>query len=135
MIKEKTILIVEDEPVLIRALEIRLVKSGFKVILTKDGKEGLEQSLTLHPDLILLDLVMPVMDGLTMLRKLREDDWGKKAEVFVLSNLSDEDKQVEATELGVENYLIKSDESLENLVKIIKKRHKGPKRRDILSRL
>jgi len=122
MTKEKIILIVEDEAVLIKALQIRMAKSGFKVVLAKNGKEGLKQALELRPDLILLDLVMPVMDGLTMLKKLREDKWGKKATVFILSNLSDEYKKVEAKELGIENYLIKSDESLENLVKIIKKR-------------
>ena len=122
MSKEKTILIVEDELPLIKALQIKLVSSSFRIILANNGKVGLSQALTQHPDLILLDLVMPVMDGITMLKKLRHDDWGKKVPVIILTNLSDKEKMTEAEDYGVENYVIKAESSLGNLVKIIHKK-------------
>jgi len=122
MSKEKTILIIEDELPLSKALQIKLTNSKFRVILANNGKVGLSQALTQHPDLILLDLVMPVMDGITMLKKLRNDDWGKKVPVIILTNLSVEEKMIKAEEYGVENYVIKAESSLGNLVRIIHKK-------------
>lgn len=118
----KKILIVEDELVLLQALTEKLKKEEFEVLQAKNGEEGLQQALNLHPDLILLDVIMPVMDGMTMLSKLRSDDWGKDVPVIVLTNLSDEYKVAECLQQGVYDYLVKSGWTLEDLVKKVKER-------------
>jgi len=116
------ILVIEDEKALSDMLGKKLITSGFDVELAENGAEGLEKALELHPDLILLDIVMPVMDGLTMLAKLRADTWGKAVPVIILTNLSDTDKIRDATEGGVSEYLIKSNYSLSDLVSMVNKK-------------
>lgn len=119
---KKTILIVEDELSLRSALSEKLSKEDFEILEANDGQEGLDIAFKEHPDLILLDIIMPIMDGIKMLSKLREDDWGKTVPVLILTNLSDEEKTSEAVEKGVSDYLIKSDYSLEDLMEKIKEK-------------
>lgn len=116
----KKILLVEDEEAIRTVLADKLRREGFQVIEGKDGEEGLSLSLREHPDLILLDIVMPKMDGLTVLKKLREDEWGKEVKVILLTNLSDVDKVAEALHGGSYNYLVKSDWKIEDVVKKVK---------------
>ena len=77
MTKSKKILIVEDEGLLLEILETKFKKECFEVITARDGQAGLELALSQHPDLILLDIIMPKMDGMTMLKHLRADSVGK----------------------------------------------------------
>lgn len=116
----KTILIVEDDLAIQRTLNDKLTKEGFNILLAKNGQEGLDISKASHPDLILLDIIMPVMDGMTMLKNLREDSWGKNADVILLTNLSEMKKVSEAFDLKVFNYLVKTDWSIADVVKKIK---------------
>jgi DNA-binding response OmpR family regulator len=116
----KKILIVEDEPGLLKVLVDKFAKEGYEVVFAKDGQEGLDSAINNHPDLILLDIVMPVMDGMTMLNKLREDQWGKDANVILLTNLTEASKVNESYTQGVNDYLIKCDWTLEQLVEKIK---------------
>ncbi len=116
------ILIVEDEKLLSDSLVSRLVKEDFEVITASDGKEGLSKTKSEKPDLILLDLIMPIMDGATMLKLLRQDEATKDTPVIALTNLADENKMEEVMQSGGTDYLIKSDYSLEDLVKKIKER-------------
>lgn len=119
----KKILIVEDEAPLRNAVSDILTFEGFQVFAATNGQEGLEIALKEHPDLILLDLMMPVMDGLTMLERLREDeDWGKGAAVILLTNINDPDKVAMATSAGSYDFLVKSDWNIEDVVKKIKQR-------------
>ena len=71
---QKIILVVEDEKPMARALELKLYHEDFEVLEVENGEKGLEIALREHPDLILLDIIMPGMDGTTMLKKLREDE-------------------------------------------------------------
>lgn len=120
---DKKILIVEDETPLRNAVSDILTFEGFEVFQAKNGQEGLNAALKEHPDLILLDLMMPVMDGLTMLEKLRQDaDYGKKAAVILLTNINDPEKVAMATEAGSYDFLVKSDWNIEDVVKKIKGR-------------
>ncbi len=120
---DKKILIVEDETPLRNAVSDILTFEGFTVFQAKNGQEGLDISLKEHPDLILLDLMMPVMDGLTMLEKLRQDqDFGKSAAVILLTNINDPEKVAQATEAGSYDFLVKSDWNIEDVVKKIKGR-------------
>lgn len=118
----KKILIVEDEPGLLNALVDKFTHEGFVVLSAKDGQEGLEVALPEHPDLILLDIIMPVMDGMTMLRDLRKDPWGKNVPVILLTNLSEAEKVAESLSQGVYYYLVKSDWKLEDIVKKVKEK-------------
>jgi len=120
----KKILVVEDEKNLAKILEVKLEKEGYKVFVAQNGQEGFDQALLHHPDLILLDIIMPVMDGMTMLRQLREDDWGKKVPVILLTNLNDSESIAEASKKGVYDYLVKADWKLEDIVEIIDKKLK-----------
>ena len=85
----KTILIVEDSKLLRAVVRDELERNGFTVIEAEDGKLGLETALAQHPDLIMLDLIMPVMDGMTMFKLLREDAWGKGVPVIMLTGSED----------------------------------------------
>jgi len=117
MENKKKILIVEDETSLRNALRDKFTWEGFAVIEAKNGEEGLEIALREHPDLILFDIVMPVMDGMTMISKIRIDAWGKDAKVIVLTNLSDV-----AIAHGSYDYLVKSDWKIEDVVARVRER-------------
>ena len=124
---KKLILIVEDEHPIVKALEIKLRKGGFDVIKAGNGQEGLDASLSKHPDLILLDILMPVMDGLEMLRKLRTDLWGSTVPVFILTNYSDDEKTEEAAIEGAYLFMIKADWHIADIVKKVKETLGVPK--------
>jgi len=115
------ILVVEDEHSLAAALKDKLSKEGFLVIEAKNGEEGLEAVKKESPDLILLDIVMPKMDGLTMLEKCREE-LDRDVPVIMLTNLSDKFRVAKSLNEGAYDYLIKSDWSLEDIVKRIKEK-------------
>jgi CheY-like chemotaxis protein len=115
------ILIVEDEAPLRNAMSDILTFEGFAVFQAKNGQEGLDIALREHPAIILLDIVMPIMDGLTMLEKLRQDPaYGKNAAVILLTNINDPDKVAQATDAGSYDFLVKSDWHIEDVVKKIK---------------
>lgn len=117
---KKTILIVDDEEQYRHLFAVKLADEGFSILEAKDGKEGLQVALQKKPDLILLDLNMPVMDGMSMLRKLREDVWGKNAKVFILTNISNNEELAEAIKNKSFVYLVKADMSIEELVQKVK---------------
>ncbi len=127
-IKNKKILVieeVEDDLSLRNVLHDKFALEGFGVLEAKDGEEGLAIALREHPDIILLDIVLPKMDGLTMMKKLREtDEWGKNVPIILLTNLSaDDDKIMKAiTNDTPAYYLVKSNWSIEDLVEKIKER-------------
>jgi len=87
---DKKILIVEDSLLLRSVTKDALLEAGFIVIEAGGGKEGLDVAKSEHPDLILLDLIMPGMDGMEMYQLLREDAWGADVPVIMLSATKDE---------------------------------------------
>lgn len=116
--QKQIILTVEDEVPLLSALRDKFTREGFAVLEAKNGEEGLEVALREHPALILLDVLMPKMDGMTMLHKLRDDEWGKHVPVIILTNLTiTSDQQIkELTETEPSYYLVKADQTLEDVV-------------------
>ena len=120
--EKKKVLIVEDDTSLRKALAEKLLYEGFAVCEAENGVVGLEAALCEHPDIILLDVVMPKMDGLTMLSKLREDSWGKIAQVIMLTNVNDGESVLKSLDQAAFDYLIKSDWKLEDIVKKIRER-------------
>lgn len=83
-----SVLIVEDDQILREMYKDKFEKDRFSVRTAGDGEEGLNFALQHHPDLILLDLALPRMDGTTVMEKLRDDEWGKKAKIIILTNLN-----------------------------------------------
>jgi len=122
--QSKKILIVEDEQDILQALADKFIREGFDVLCAKDGEEGLEASLKERPDLILLDVLMPKMDGMTMMKKLRQITWGKSVPIILLTNLGLTDEKI--VEGVVENepsyYLIKSDWKIGDIVQKVREK-------------
>lgn len=122
---DKKILIVEDEKALRDALSDKLTSEKFIVIEAVNGEEGLKMAIEEKPDLILLDIIMPVMDGFTMIGKLREAEKTKglaegKIPIILLTNVDQEKGMGPGQKLGIYDYLVKSDWGLQNIVKKIK---------------
>ncbi len=98
-------------------------REGFKVLLATNGKDGVEAAVSKHPDLIVADLVMPGMDGIDTIKKIREDgEWGKEVPIIVLSNLGDADKVGAALQLGAFDYLVKTDWKIGDVVIKVKEK-------------
>ena len=116
---------IEDDTALRHAIRDRFTREGFKVIEAADGEDGLAKALSERPDLILLDLILPKIDGITVMKKLRHaDEWGKKVPIILLTNVPiDDNKIIQAV---VENnptyYLIKSDWKMSDLVEKIREK-------------
>ena len=110
----------EDEEILLTALSEELKQEGFNVIGAHDGVEGVEMAGKEKPDLILLDLVMPRLDGLGALKQMKENPEIKDIPVVILTNLSDYGKVSDALTLGAMDYLVKANYRLEELVNKIK---------------
>ena len=111
----------EDQESLASVLKENLEEGGFKVLTAVDGFSGLKLALDSHPDLILLDIAMPKMSGLELLRTLRENEWGKTVKVVILTNVANPLTQTEAHDLQVQDYIIKSNWSLKKLMDLVKK--------------
>ena len=109
------ILLVEDDRFLRRACEVSLRQRGFSVTLAADGEEALRQVRAERPDLILLDLLMPKMTGIEVLRTLRADPATREIPVLILSNSSREQDFEEIKTLEVSGYFVKATLSLQEL--------------------
>lgn len=111
-LQRKKILIVDDEQDLREALFTVLAAEGYEVLSEDNGEAGLSTALKEQPDLILLDVKMPKMDGYQVLAALQEDEWGKRAKVLVLTAFHDMDSVSKILEAGGTDYLVKSDVDL-----------------------
>jgi DNA-binding response OmpR family regulator len=111
----KRLLLVEDDRFLRRACEASLRQRGYDVLTAADGEEGLRLARAEKPDLVLLDLLLPKLSGLEVLRSLRGDAATRGLPVLILSNSSREQDVSEITRLGVAGYLVKADLSLKAL--------------------
>lgn len=120
MEEPKKILIVEDDPPLRNALREKLSDAGFTILEAKNGEEGLSLAFSEHPALILLDILMPKVDGIEMLKKVRNDERGKNVPIIILTNLSDNGEIAQAIDNEVFDYFIKSDIKIEEVVEKVK---------------
>lgn len=114
------VLIIEDDPFLRNAYNNILTKEGFEVILSEDGQEGLETANANEPDLIILDMLMPNMDGLEFLKAFDGPNKHPKTKIIVFSNMSIQDKINEALSLGATNYKTKAFFSPKEMVALIR---------------
>lgn len=113
-IKKKTILIVEDEHPIARTLQLKLENSGYGTLLAADGSQALQALDQSQVDLILLDLVMPVMDGFAVLEELKK---AKSAPpIVIITNLGQEEDAKRCLSLGAKDYFIKAEMPLSDIV-------------------
>jgi len=121
-IKKKTeqtkILIVDDEPNIVQTLQDRLEMNEYEVVTACNGKEGLEQAIRQQPDIILLDVIMPVMDGHEMLEALRKQPGCDDISVIMLTARSQTQDIARANSCGIEDYIVKPFDLSELLEKI-----------------
>ena len=121
MSEEKRILIVEDDQFLSNIYQKKLTKEGFAIDVARDGEEGLAVMREKKPALILLDIIMPKLDGFGVLEEMQKDAELKKIPVIILSNLGQDSDVTRGKELGAKDFVIKSDTTLESVVEMIKK--------------
>jgi len=117
----RTILVVDDDPIC-REIHRRLLpRAGYAVVVATNGKDALNALKEHTPDLILLDLAMPQMDGLTFLKHLREDIRFKELPVFLITALASRETVKIAGSLGVRDYFVKAEFTMESLYERIRK--------------
>jgi len=115
-----SVLTCEDNNDLREALATALRAADFTVYEAGDGVAGVEQALTHHPDVILMDILMPGLNGHEAVKKIRLDPWGKTAKIIYLSALSDAENVVHAVKSGSEEYIVKTHTNLADIVEKIR---------------
>lgn len=113
------VLIVDDEEAILMMYSERLKEGGHSVITASDGEEGIESAKKNKPDLIFLDIIMPKINGLDVLKELKSDPDVKNIPVFLLTNLPEDASGGKAKELGVTGYLVKAQVEPADLEKIV----------------
>lgn len=125
------IAIIEDEAAIAAMYEAELRNAGLEVGVASNGKLGLELCEKMKPDLVLLDMMMPEMDGKEMLEKLRQTEWGKDILVIMLTNLSQHEAQVEMGKHKFDGYAVKAyytpKQIRDRAVELLKENNKLPK--------
>jgi len=117
----KTILLIEDDPFLVDLYTTKFKEMGFKVEVATNGQEGLKKMKLKKPDLLLLDIVLPTIDGWQILEEVRRDDGLKDLKVVILSNLTQKEEVEKGLKLGANKYLIKAHYTPSEVVEEIKK--------------
>jgi len=105
---KKTILIVEDDAVLLEMYQIKFQNEGFTVEIAADGEAGLAKAQTAHPDIILLDVNLPKMDGFSVLKAIKANTALQSIPVILLTNLGQEQNVQEGLSMGAADYFVKA---------------------------
>ncbi|PIR13808.1 response regulator [Candidatus Falkowbacteria bacterium CG11_big_fil_rev_8_21_14_0_20_39_10] len=114
------ILLIEDDPFLLNMYTTKFELENFKVVTAEDGEKGLKLASQELPDIVLLDIMLPKMDGYEVLKALKADEKTKAIPVILLTNLSQKDEVKQGMTLGAEDYLIKAHFMPSEVVKKIK---------------
>jgi DNA-binding response OmpR family regulator len=118
--KKPLVLAVEDDVFIASVHEKKLAKEGFEVVLAGNGQEALDFLQKKKPDIILLDLIMPIKDGFETLKELKSNPETKNIKVVILSNLSQEEDKKRVLEMGAVDYVVKADVSFHEIVALVK---------------
>src|SRR5207237_7065497 len=105
------IAIVEDDLAIAQMYRMKFETEGYTVDTAENGKVGLELCEHMKPDLVLLDLMMPEMNGDEMLEKMRKTDWGKQPKVIILTNVSEQESPDRLTKLGIDGFIVMAEMS------------------------
>ena len=107
-ILQKKILIIEDDSMISSMYKIKLEQAGFFVVIAENGVEGIKLTISQKPNLILLDVMLPQMDGFAVLQKIKTDKKTKKIPVIMLTNLGTTEDMKKGMDLGADEYLVKA---------------------------
>ncbi len=118
--KKETVLVADDDPIILNFLHSLLKDKGYQVITAEDGERALEMALIYHPDIIVTDIVMPYRDGFDLIKVLRKEPKLKETPIVVLSMKDKEDDIVKGLEEGADDYVIKPFNALELVTRIKK---------------
>lgn len=121
MEKKKKVMIVEDDTVLANALSLALQNEGYELSLATDGEEAERMIVDEIPDLVLLDLLLPIKNGFEVLKTIRQDPKTKDIAVVILTNFEQETSINEGKKLGVKDYIVKANVDIQNVPGIVKK--------------
>lgn len=113
------VVVIEDEISICEMYKMKLSSAGYAVKTAHNGQEGLELLQDFKPQLILLDLKMPVMSGDEMLAKLRETDWGAEIRVIVLTNISRDEAPRTLQFLNIDRYIVKAHHTPSQVLEIV----------------
>lgn len=114
------IAIIEDDRAISQMYRIKFEAEGFEVETADNGKLGLELTEKMKPDVILLDLMMPEMNGDEMLAKLRATAWGKDIKVIILTNMGEQEAPPALRELGVKRFIVKAEMTPRQVAEMVK---------------
>lgn len=110
------ILFIEDDVTLVKMYERKFISDGYEVSIAYDGLEGLDKTLKEKPDLVLLDIMLPKLDGLALFKKMRGQPGTFNTPVILLTNFGQEDAVFECFKLGAVDYLVKADVTPQQVV-------------------
>jgi two-component system, response regulator len=115
------IAIIEDDQAIAQMYRIKFEAEGYQVETAENGKLGLALAQDMRPDIILLDLMMPEMNGDEMLQKLRATDWGKKIKVIILTNMGEQEAPDIIKTLDVRRFIVKAEMTPRQVAEMVKK--------------
>ena len=120
--KKVKILLIEDEEMLANMYEVKFKNEGFDIVKALDGSQGLEMAKSIQPDFILLDIIMPKLDGFSVLKSLKEEPATKDIPVMLLTNLGQDEDVERGKKLGAVGYLVKANITPAEVVAAVKKK-------------
>lgn len=116
------IAIIEDDTAISQMYRIKFEAEGYTVETAENGEVGLKLIKDMQPDIVLLDLMMPVMDGEEMLKKLRSSDWGKDIKVIILTNMGESEAPPSIKEMGVVAFILKANMTPRQVAELVKEK-------------
>lgn len=117
--------IVEDDLAIAQMYRLKFEAEGYKVEIAENGKLGLQLCEDMKPDIILLDLMMPEMNGDEVLEKMRATDWGKSIKVIVLTNVGEQEAPAKLKDLNVSAYIVKAEMTPRQVAELVKQQLGG----------
>jgi DNA-binding response OmpR family regulator len=114
--EKKTILLVEDDQSIRELYAVAFINAGLNIMMAENGKQGVEFALSHHPDLVLLDIDMPILNGHQAAEKIRQDEWGKTARILFLTNHTDAQNVAHAIMQKPEDYIVKANVPIKEVI-------------------
>ena len=114
------IAIIEDDSVISQMYRMKFEADGFEVQIANNGRDGVALVEEFAPDMVLLDMQMPIMNGDECLKQIRTHDWGKTVPVMILTNLGEEEAPKSIRSLGIESYIVKADLTPRQVIERVK---------------
>jgi len=118
--KKAKVLLVEDDQMIVDMYKLRFEEEGFEVLVTDKGSEAIEMARKQQPDIVLLDIILPEIDGFAILQQLKSESSTKKIPAILLTNLSQETDQQKGVQLGAAGYFVKAQHTPADILTEIK---------------